>query len=177
MTQCHDPYDPKAWGSGLHVVHDRTPEAAACHDPYAVDFALPEWAGVGHGCDVRESRRGEVRVLEVSGRLDWMTAPEFADFVRTDCDDPGVVIDVSDAEVDAAGTGALLMAAADRHRRHRHLVVVVGDGPEADALRDAGFDAVAGMAGTEGDALDQLRDEGVYVGPAEGSRRLAGASR
>lgn len=170
MTQCHDPYEPKDWGSGLHVVRDRSPEAAGCHDPYAMDFALPAWAQGGHGCEVREVRRGEVCILRLTGRLDWMTASEFASFVCSECADPGVVIDLTDAEVDAAGTGALLKTAADRRRHHRQLVVVVADGPGADALRDAGFDEVAGVAPTEAAALGRLRDEGVDIGPAARGR-------
>lgn len=164
MTQCHDVYDPSQGVTRpLTVVSDG---GVGCHDAYPVDgtVAPPE-----HYCTVHESRHGEVRVLRLEGRLDWASAPAFRQYLDGASRDPGVVIDLTGAAVDAAGTGAVLAAAADVRRRHHHLAVVTAEGPEADALVDAGLGDVAGVAGDERAALDWLRQRGVDVGPA--SRR------
>ena len=171
MLQCREPDRRHPGRSGIRVVHENTPEASAAGESYAVDSALPEAAPGRHGCEIREARRGETLVLRVNGPLDWSSAPAFVDHVRTQCDAAGLVIDLTGATVDSAGTGAILSVAAAEHDRHRHLVVVVGDGPEAQVLLDGCFDAVAGLAASEPSALAWLRDRGVDTGSA--GRRAA----
>lgn len=178
MSQCHDPYGPygpavdgavttldPGGGRRFHLVRGASVTPAGCHDDYVLDGAV---SGLppAHGCEVHESLLGEVRVLRVEGRLDWVSAPDLLAYLREECHDPGVVVDVAAAALDAAGIGALLAAAAGARRRHHQFIVVTGDGPEAGALLEAGFDEVAGMATTEHGALSWMRERGVDTGSA-----------
>lgn len=146
-------------------MEEHTAEAAAGGDSFAVDSALPAPGPGPHGCEIHQARRGETLVLRVNGALDWSSAPAFVDHVRTGCDAPGLVIDLTAATVDSAGTGAILSVAAAGADLHRQLVVVVvGDGAEAEVLADGRLDAVAGVAASEPSALAWLRDRGVDAG-------------
>lgn len=176
MLQCREPDRRRAERSGIRVVEDNTAEAAAGGESFVVDSALSAPAPGPHRCEVYEARRGETLVLRVGGALDWSSAPAFVEHVRTGCDAAGLVIDLTAATVDSAGTGAILSLAAARRDRHRQMVVVVGDGPEAEVLLDGRFDAVAGLVASEPSALAWLRDRGVDTGSVgPGTERRVGA--
>jgi len=174
VLQSREPERRRGELGAIRVVEENTAEAAAGGDSFAVDSALSgPGPGPGpHACEIHRARRGEALVLRVNGALDWSSAPAFVEHVRAECDASGLVIDLSAATVDSAGTGAILSVVAAGHDRHRQVVVVVGDGPEAEVLLDGRVDALAGLAASEASALTWLRDRGVDTGSA--GRRTAG---
>jgi anti-anti-sigma regulatory factor len=164
VLQRREPDRRRVDRSGIRVVEEGAAEASAGGESFAVDSGISGPGPGPHSCEIREARRGETLVLRVHGALDWSSAPAFVDHVLTDCDAVGLVVDLTAATVDSAGTGAILSVAAADHERHRELVVVVGDGPEAQVLLDGRFDELAGLAASEPSALAWLRDRGVDTG-------------
>jgi anti-anti-sigma factor len=83
--------------------------------------------------------KGTVRVVHVSGRLDWATAGLFRDHMRDDWRDEMLIVDLSRmAAIDSAGTGVVLAAAARARHRGQHLVIVTLDPVLIEVLSSLG---------------------------------------
>jgi anti-anti-sigma factor len=81
-----------------------------------------------HECHSEAELKGAVRIVHVSGRLDWVTAPAFRDRMRDEWTDGLVIVDLSSLSgVDSAGTGVVLAAAARARHRGQELVIVTVD--------------------------------------------------
>jgi anti-anti-sigma factor len=125
------------------------------------DLAAPVTpAPVEHECQIVSEHFGPVRVVHVSGRFDWATAPQFCERVRDQYTDPAVILDLSlTTTIDSAGTGALLTAAAEAMRRGQQLVVVSVDPIEVEVLRYLELNLVAPVFASLADALQWLGDQ------------------
>jgi propanol-preferring alcohol dehydrogenase len=181
MSECHDIYEA--------VEHRPQPNddqaVAQCHDLYPLAGAAPS-AGARplHECRLVNVQHGAVRVIQVSGSLDWATEREFGDLMRNHCTDRSVVVDLSAAHEDAAGTGALLTATARARKQGQQVVFVVPDGVERGVLLSAGLSEVVPVVRSEREALgwfdahgvptaDPVRAESVGVFPVDGSVTVA----
>jgi alcohol dehydrogenase, propanol-preferring len=114
-----------------------------------------------HECRLVNVQAGDVRVIQVLGSLDWATEGDFRDLMRDHCVDPAVVVDLSSASEDAAGTGVLLEATAGARRRGQQLVFVVPEGIERDVLLSAGLNEVAPVVTSQRQALDWFDSQGI----------------
>ena len=84
--------------------------------------------------------------------------------MRHDCADREVIVDLSSAESDAAGTGSLLAAAAQAKEIGQQLVFVVADPQEVEVLVSVGLDQVMPIVGSVPGALEWLAANFVPVG-------------
>jgi anti-anti-sigma factor len=81
-----------------------------------------------HECHMEAELKGAVRIVHVSGRLDWVAAPAFRDRMRDEWTDGLMIVDLSSLSgVDSAGTGVVLAAAARARHRGQELVIVTVD--------------------------------------------------
>src|SRR5579862_2226019 len=111
MSQCHDIYEPIAAGP---VPDDgaepQSLDGAQCHDTYEWKSPPGRATELGQECQLLDSCRRGVQVKRVVGRLDWSIEGRFFDFVRK-ASQPDVLVDLSAATTDSAGTGAVLSGA------------------------------------------------------------------
>jgi anti-anti-sigma regulatory factor len=149
MSECHDIYELVDSPPAAQV----NPAGAQCHDSY---LAVPAGSGPAHECCLLSDRHGAVRVVRVIGRLDWATEDRVRVLLRDDCPDRNLIVDLSSAILDAAGTGVVLAATAMARTRGQQLVFVVADPVELEALTAAGLDIVVPVVASVGDALDWL---------------------
>jgi anti-anti-sigma factor len=85
-------------------------------------------AVAAHECRMETKLKGAVRIVHVSGRLDWLTARMFRDRMRDDWTDALLIVDMSGVSgVDSAGTGVVLAAAGRARHRGQELVIVTVD--------------------------------------------------
>jgi anti-anti-sigma factor len=88
-----------------------------------------------HTCQIMTALKGTVRVVRVTGRLDWATASAFRDRMRDEWVDGRLIVDLSRmAGVDAAGTGVVVAAVARAQHRGQKLVMVTVDPVLAEVL-------------------------------------------
>jgi anti-anti-sigma factor len=81
-----------------------------------------------HECRMQTELAGAVRIVRVSGRLDWVTARAFRDRMRDDWTDALLIVDLSRlSAVDSAGTGGVLAAAGRARHRGQELVIITVD--------------------------------------------------
>jgi len=93
----------------------------------------------GHECEIVTKLAGVVRVVSVTGRLDWATASSFGDQMRDDWIDEMLIVDLSRTSgVDSAGTGVVLEAAARARDRRQQLVIVTVDPILVEVLSSLG---------------------------------------
>jgi anti-anti-sigma factor len=154
---CHDTHDASA--EPAVVVPDET--VTQRHDeygpaPHAVD------AG-GHDCRIVHAERGPVRVVQVIGRLDWVTGGSLRDFMRDDCLDPAVIVDLSAAAFDSAGNGDLLAAASRAKSRGQQLVVIAADRSQLEVLSVTGLGLVVPIVLSEEEAMGWLQARGLLA--------------
>jgi anti-anti-sigma factor len=82
----------------------------------------------GHECQIATEMKGAVRVVHVSGRLDWSGAGSFRDRMRYEWVDGLLILDLRRLSgIDAAGTGVVLAAVARARHRGQHLAIVAMD--------------------------------------------------
>jgi anti-anti-sigma factor len=92
-----------------------------------------------HECQMVTELKGTVRVVRVSGRLDWATAGRFRDRMRDEWRDDRLIVDLSHmAAIDSAGTGVVLAAAVRARHRGQHLVIVSLDPVLIEVLSSLG---------------------------------------
>jgi anti-anti-sigma factor len=85
-------------------------------------------AVAGHECHIVAELTGVVRIVRLTGHLDWATASSFCDRMRDEWIDEMVIVDLSRMSgVDSAGTGAMLAAAGRARHRGQRLVIVTVD--------------------------------------------------
>ena len=93
----------------------------------------------GHDCQMVTDLKGAVRVVRVSGRLDWVAAGQFRDRMRDDWHDDMLIVDLSRmAAIDSGGTGVVLAAAARARHRGQQLVIVTMDPVLIEVLSSLG---------------------------------------
>jgi anti-anti-sigma factor len=155
VSECHDIYDPIGYPSGSSTATEVQEPGTQCHDPYLATGA----------CRVLSDQQGQVLVVQVTGRLDWATKGEFRDLMQNDCVEPGVIVDLSGASCDAAGTGVLLGATARAAERGQQLVFVVTDPLEFEVLVAAGLDQVVPVVASVPEAHEWFEAHGVATGP------------
>lgn len=110
-----------------------------------------------HPCLLVSEFHGRVRVVTVSGCLDWSTVGTFRDLLQDECTDPAIVVDLGQTEhVDSAGNGALVAAALLARRRRQRLVVVTSDPLEREVLDYIGLSSVIPVVTSQPEALDRL---------------------
>jgi anti-anti-sigma factor len=109
---------------------------------------------VRHQCRIVTDHRGSVRLVRVSGRLDWATAGQFRDLMRDDCTEPEVVIDLAQTDTaDAAGTGVLVAAAVRAAQRGQRLVIVSNDAMLLEVMGYLELDAALPIVSSQEEAL------------------------
>lgn len=153
MSQCHDTYDRDerevvATGRTTGV----TSVSAPCHDVY--ETTAPAMAHPG--CRLVGCQLDGVQMILVEGRVDWTTQRQFRDFM-TSATEPEVVVDLSAATMDSAGTGVLLAWVARARRRGQGVVVVSGDPLQREVLLTLGLDDVVPIVTSEREALNWSR--------------------
>jgi anti-anti-sigma factor len=146
MSQCHDPSDLTATvPMPPHVL-----TGDQCHDEYPWDEGAD---APKHECGLVDELDGGIRVLHVTGRLDWASERKFLDYMCDDCADSSVIIDLSDAVLDSAGTGALVATATRARQRGQRLALVVPDAVELEVLRRLGVDDLLPLVASESEAV------------------------
>jgi anti-anti-sigma factor len=153
MSQCHDTYDRDerevvATGRTTGV----TSLSAPCHDLYETNAP----AMTHPGCRLVGCHLDGVQTIVVEGRVDWTTQRQFRDFMTT-ATEPEVVVDLSAATMDSAGTGVLLAWVARARRRSQGVVVVCSDPLQHEVLFAVGLDSVVPIVTSEREALNWSR--------------------
>jgi len=104
--------------------------------------------------------------------VDWATAGEFEGFLCDNCVEPVVVVNLTGARFDAAGTGALLVATERAGERGQQIVVVATDPLQLAVLRETGLNIVVPIVDSEVAALAWCERNSL---PIEGGGGSAGA--
>ena len=130
-----------------------------CHDLYEAQEYGPAEASVGirynrqHECQFVSEVHDKVHVVRVIGSLDWTTEAVFADLLRDHCWEPILIIDLVAGRVDAAGTGALVLAAEQATRRRQQLVLVATDPVQLSVMISTGLNIVVPIVSSEEEAV------------------------
>jgi anti-anti-sigma factor len=138
-----------------------------CHDLYEAHEYDPGEASVGicenrpHECQFVSEVHDKVHVVRVIGSLDWMTEGEFADLLRDRCFEPILIIDLVAGRVDAAGTGALVLATEQARRRGQQLVLVATDPVQLSVMISTGLNIVVPIVSSEEEAVTWCEHHGV----------------
>lgn len=78
-------------------------------------------------CRIDTSTDGPNRAVEISGALDWHSAPELTSAVSSVPPGGRLLVDLSGvAAIDSAGTGALIAAHLRARRRAAYLAILAG---------------------------------------------------
>ena len=92
-----------------------------------------------HGCRFVSEGRGPVRIVTVIGHLDWTTAGELREVLSEDLMALPVIIDLSQAQLDSAGTGRLVAGSLRSKERSQPMVVVVTDPVQREVFHTIGL--------------------------------------
>jgi anti-anti-sigma factor len=149
MSQCHDSY-PCTEGQP-ETAEDKFTTLHIAHP--AVGGTRPGRVPVPHDCDVLSNEHGGTRSVRVVGSLDWATAGEFEGFLCDNCVEPVVLVDLTAARLDAAGTGALLVATERATARAQQIIIVATNPLQLSVLEATGLNAVVPIAASEAAAL------------------------
>jgi anti-anti-sigma factor len=138
-----------------------------CHDVYEPEEIDRTEAGAGirmngrHGCHFVSEVHGKIHVVRVVGSLDWMTEAEFSDLLRDQCWEPILIVDLAAGHIDAAGTGALVLATEQARRRRQQLVLVATDPVQLAVMISTGLNIVVPIVSTEDEAVTWCERHGV----------------
>lgn len=138
-----------------------------CHDLYEAHEDDPAAASVGirengpHECQFVSEVHDKVHVVRVIGSLDWTTEAEFVDLLRDQCWEPILIIDLAAGRVDAAGTGALVLATEQATRRRQQLVLVATDPVQLSVMISTGLNIVVPIVSSEDEAVTWCERHGV----------------
>jgi anti-anti-sigma factor len=136
MSQCHDLYDFEGYGMGKSRTISRR--------------------HAGHECRFETGQHGRARTLRVFGRLDWATADGLQDLLLNDATPSTVVIDLSEAKIDSAGTGRLLSVVMAMKGRSQSVVVVTNDVVQSEVFDALRLSDVVPVYSSLGRALSSL---------------------
>lgn len=123
MSQCHDYYEPQS-----------------VQGP-----ARP-------GLVVTERQVGKARVLQLEGTLNWATCPALRDWLKNAVQ-RDLIIDLSRANLDSSGTGALLAGVARAQRRGQRVVVISFDRLQHEVFAFTGLCQVVPVVASQKTAL------------------------
>lgn len=136
-----------------------------CHDIYEPNDFPPAEAGIHprrrHACDFVSQPHGMVHVVRVVGALDWESAGRFAELVREQCTEPVLIIDLTAGRIDAAGTGALVVATEQAKDRNQQLVLVATDPLQLSVMISTGLNIVVPIVSSEEEAVTWCERHGV----------------
>ncbi len=166
MSQCHDPYeltDLRTTGPSrpkeVHGTQCHNPAPIASQAPFAKRVTSAE-AVLGeqrHGCRMVTEPRSGRRVLRVIGHLDWATRGRFTDTVR-DLGPGDLVIDLEEATLDSAGSGAVLWCVARATPRGQRIAVVTPDPLQYEVFVSTGLTGVVPVVGSAPEAVRWFAD-------------------
>jgi anti-anti-sigma factor len=140
VSQCHDVYEP----------NDFPPADAG-----------PELSGTRrHGCHFVSETHDKVRVVRVVGSLDWTNEVEFTELIGQG-DEPVLIIDLTAGRVDAAGTGALVLATEQARDRGRQLVLVATDPVQLSVMISTGLNIVVPVVSSKEEAVTWCERHGI----------------
>ncbi len=181
MSQCHDPYDL----FDLRTTEPSRPRevpGTQCHDPAPLASQAPLASRVAsaeavpgeerHGCRMVTEERSGRRVLHVIGHLDWATRSRFTDSVG-DLGPGDVVIDLEEATLDSAGTGAVLWCVARATGRGQQIVVVTPDPLQYEVFVSTGLTGVVPVVRSTPEAVNRFADHLAASCRRDASGRLA----
>lgn len=153
MSQCHDVYDDTE-GMPHPPCSEATGGERSAQCP-------------AHNCQIMSDRRGKVLIVWVAGTLDWATTKHFSALMTTHHDVRALIVDLSEARLDAAGSGALVTAVERAHERRQQVVLVVTNPMLRGVLTTIGLNLVVPIVGSEPDAIDWLEGHGIPTGPPQ----------
>lgn len=129
-----------------------------CHDVYNQSDFPP---AKGHACHFVSRIGDHVHVVRVVGSLDWASQGEFDELVRSSCDKPILIVDLTACRMDAAGTGALVIAAEAARERRQQLVFVVTDPLQRSVMISTGLNLTVPIVSSEEAAVTWCERHGV----------------
>lgn len=112
-------------------------------------------ADARHTCRINVEAGARASVIQVVGHLDWVTARRLRDIMR-DESPPAVVVDLSQAHLDSAGTAALMVSTGAAQRRGQRTVLVVTDPVQLEVFESLGMASVGSLFRTREAALHAL---------------------
>jgi anti-anti-sigma factor len=155
MSQCHDIYDFEGYERG----RPRPVEGTGCHDLEA-DRGL-----LGHDFLLDIEEEGPARTVRVDGRLDWATADGFREQILDLGSGQPVVIDLSGATIDSAGTGTLLTVALALKDRSQPAAVVATDPVQSEVFMTVGLAGLVPVTHSVAAALARLTSASSVADP------------
>jgi len=153
----------------MEIERERTKgvTVSQCHDVYEQsDFSTP---GTGveternhrHECHFVSQHNDRVHVVRVVGSLDWKIEADFMELIRKPCDEPILIVDLTAARIDAAGTSALVLAAEQARESHHQLLLVATDPVQLSVLISTGLNVVVPVVGSEDEAVTWCEQHGI----------------
>jgi anti-anti-sigma factor len=123
----------------------------------------------GHECQIVTEMKGAVRVVRVSGQLDWSSAGLFRDRMRDEWVDGMLILNLSRMSgIDSAGTGVVLGAIARARDRRQQLVTVTVDPVLIEVLSYLG--PATPIVASQAEAWRLLSGRGGWVWRGENGR-------
>jgi anti-anti-sigma factor len=123
---------------GVMAATTKRGDGNQCPVQHASDNADPG-RQADHACGFVTEQVGPVRTVGVVGHLDWTTADEFRQVIDEDLLGSPVIIDLTQAQLDSAGTGSLVGATLRSQEHSRPMVVVVSDPVQREVLDVVGL--------------------------------------
>jgi anti-anti-sigma regulatory factor len=155
MSQCHDIYNTiETQGSGERKSSDASLSGAQCHDAHESEVTAPA-ADVQHYCRFVDRLQDGAHLIRVFGRVDWATAARFGDFMSK-ATEAEVVIDLSEATIDSAGTGALIGFVTRALKRDQRVVLVTSDQLQHELFAAVDLDLAVPVVWGEPEAFQAL---------------------
>ncbi len=109
-----------------------------------------------HACRFTSEQLGPVRTVKVVGYLDWATADEFGHVIDEDLMGSPVIIDLTLAGLDSAGTGRLVAAALRSKEHSQPMVVVATDPAQLEVFHAVGLADIVAVVHSMDEALQEL---------------------
>lgn len=112
------------------------------------------------GCAVDEQWRGRVAVLDVSGVIDMLTAPQLETAIQSALgkDPAGLIVDLTDVEFLASAGMGVLVAANDKKAPETGFCVVAEGPATSRPLKLVGIAEIVKLYPTRDEALAALAD-------------------
>lgn len=141
MSQCHDAYEPS----------DFSPANVAVSG-----------GGIGrHECRFETRVRDKAHLVKVIGSLDWTSQAGFAELIGEHCKEKILIIDLTACRIDAAGSGALVLAIELARERQQQLVLVATDPLQLAVMISTGINVVVPIVSSDEEALTWCQQHGI----------------